>query len=199
MLPILDEIEKAIDASLYILALQSALAIPDICAALEYENNKATKKRYISWYEQWVESKYLYDSKSMFIGFMKGQNVDFSTLPGSFRGDHYITFTGDECYKMRCSMLHQGQSLHADANFKQIAFTTDNMSHNNHSFDGGLNSGSCVLNINLKIFCQDLVNSAREWILAKEQHKIVQKNIIKIAKKRSNYAITGYYFAEVVT
>jgi hypothetical protein len=198
MLPILDEIEKALDASLYIIALKSALAIPDICAALEYENNRASRKRYILWYEQWVEKKYIYDSKSMFIGYMKGQGVDFSNLPGSFRGDHYVTFTSGECYKMRCSMLHQGQSLHEDAKFQQIAFTTENMSHNNHSFNGGLNSESCALNLNLKIFCQDIIDSAREWALEKEHHKIVQKNMLKIAKKRSNYSITGMMFAEVV-
>ena len=41
---LLDEIEKALNEEMYLVALQATLALPDICGALEAEDGKATMK-----------------------------------------------------------------------------------------------------------------------------------------------------------
>lgn len=52
MLDLLDEIDRASATGLYYLALLGALAIPDICAALNSPDGRATGARYIAWYDQ---------------------------------------------------------------------------------------------------------------------------------------------------
>ena len=48
---LLSEIESALNNREYLLALFCSLALPDICGGLEKSNGKATKNRYIKWYE----------------------------------------------------------------------------------------------------------------------------------------------------
>ena len=44
------QIESALKNHEYFVALMCTLALPDICGAIEKSNGKATKNRYISWY-----------------------------------------------------------------------------------------------------------------------------------------------------
>lgn len=53
---ILREIEGALDAELYYLALMLGLAIPDICGALENESGWSTRDRYKAWYDAHLAS-----------------------------------------------------------------------------------------------------------------------------------------------
>ncbi len=53
-----DQIERAISAGLYYLAIVVALALPDICAALESPNGEATRQRYKVWCDAWFLPKY---------------------------------------------------------------------------------------------------------------------------------------------
>ncbi len=48
---ILLQIESALQNKEYLIALFCTLALPDICGALEKSNGKATKSRYVSWYD----------------------------------------------------------------------------------------------------------------------------------------------------
>ena len=48
----LDEIEAALAARLYLVALRSALAVPDICGALGHPSGRATGPRYKAWFEE---------------------------------------------------------------------------------------------------------------------------------------------------
>lgn len=55
---ILSEIERAINAGLYYLAVAMALTIPDICAALEAEDGQTNNKKYKAWYTANLANKY---------------------------------------------------------------------------------------------------------------------------------------------
>lgn len=52
---ILKEIERALDAKLYYLALQVSLTLPDICAALQSDDGRASKSKYIAWYDTYAK------------------------------------------------------------------------------------------------------------------------------------------------
>lgn len=52
---LLEQIEKALECNLYYLALQSTLALPDICGALESENGQANRTKYINWYNTYAK------------------------------------------------------------------------------------------------------------------------------------------------
>ncbi|MEK4578262.1 hypothetical protein [Bacillus sp. FSL R12-0074] len=66
--------------------------------------------------------------------------------------------SADECYYFRCSFLHQGSTQHEKSNYKRIIFIEPGpmVFHNNVFND--------VLNIDIVIFCKDLIESARQWI-----------------------------------
>jgi hypothetical protein len=49
---LLEEVEKSIDAGLYYVGLFACLMIPDVCAALESADGKATAARYAAWVER---------------------------------------------------------------------------------------------------------------------------------------------------
>jgi hypothetical protein len=51
-----EQIKKALRVDLYILALSSALMIPDIAGAIDSDDGLASKKKYIKWYDTWVGS-----------------------------------------------------------------------------------------------------------------------------------------------
>ena len=55
---ILSEIELAIKAGLYYLAVAMALTLPDICAALESEDGHTTRAKYKAWYSANLAEKY---------------------------------------------------------------------------------------------------------------------------------------------
>ena len=48
---ILNEIEKALNAGLFYLAVMLTVALPDICAALEAEDGRSNTPRYKAWYD----------------------------------------------------------------------------------------------------------------------------------------------------
>ena len=101
---ILQDIEKALDCGLYYIALQSTLALPDICAALESPTGDTTGRQYTAWYDTNVSSKY------------------------------NIALTGSDCWRFRCSYLHRGSIQDTRSSYNRILFVIPNpmiTMHNN--------------------------------------------------------------------
>ena len=92
MRDLLNQIQMALNLNLYYLALFVSLSIPDVCGAIESENGKAKKSRYINWFDKYVSHKY---------------------------GD---ILTGEDCYYFRCSLLHRGSSQHQKSTFSRVLF-----------------------------------------------------------------------------
>ena len=86
------QIRAASAASLYYLALSAALAITDICSALETENGKATPARYKAWFDR--------------HGAPKCNAV----------------LDGNTCYLFRCSMLHQDTTQEPVTQYLRVLF-----------------------------------------------------------------------------
>lgn len=89
---ILKEIELALDAKLYYLALEASLTLPDICAALQSDDGRASKSKYIAWYDTYAKE------------------------PGN------LSISGKDCYYFRCSYVHQAQTTHENATYSRIIF-----------------------------------------------------------------------------
>lgn len=93
---LIKEIETALDNNLYLVALNTALTLPDICGKAEY-TYKGNKQRYICWYDDHVK-------KSI-------DNIE-QKMP---------ELNGDVIYSLRCSLLHQGNpNIEKDGNKKNI-------------------------------------------------------------------------------
>lgn len=68
---------------------------------------------------------------------------------------------GSNCYAFRCSALHQGRTEHKDLGYSRILFLDPTSSsgivlHNNVLED--------ALNIDVRQFCQDIVDGVRSWL-----------------------------------
>lgn len=126
----LAQIQQASAAGLYYVALFSALALPDICGALESTDGMATGSRYAAWFDKNVAPRY--------HGFLDGET----------------------CYRFRCSLLHQASTQHPKSQYSRILFVeptaTSNVFHNNILND--------ALNIDVRLFCQDMVESVSAWL-----------------------------------
>jgi hypothetical protein len=53
-----EQIERALDAKLYFLAIFVSVATPDICAALEQTDAKTSPERYKIWFDKWLAHKF---------------------------------------------------------------------------------------------------------------------------------------------
>ena len=52
------EIENAIAAGLYYLAIVTALSLPDVCSALESDDGQTSGAKYKAWYDAWMAARY---------------------------------------------------------------------------------------------------------------------------------------------
>lgn len=76
--------------------------------------------------------------------------------------DKYITdlyLNGNDCYKLRCSMLHQGRTSHKHSSFSRVLFTLPGatiVAHNNLIDD--------ALNLHVTLFCERLLEAVQTWL-----------------------------------
>lgn len=128
------QIRAAILNQQYYLTLYASLTVPDICASMESQDGQANGSKYIAWFDKYIAPKYI-------VGGINSLN-------------------GETCYYYRCSMLHQGRSQHPKMGYSRILFVepgaTTNVFHNNIMND--------TLNIDVSIFCNDVLDGAEVWL-----------------------------------
>jgi len=94
----------------------------------------------------------------------------------------YNFLNGEDCYYFRCSLLHQGSSQHNKSNYERVLFvepsTTTNIFHNNIMDN--------ALNIDVKIFCNDLIGGAEKWLEENENTDLYKKNYDKFMRRYPN-------------
>lgn len=102
MYTLINELQHALKAGLYLTSLSSSVMIPDICSALESNDGKTSGAKYKVWVDEYISPKY-----------------------GG-------TVTGEVVYKLRCALLHQGKFNHDYPNYDKILFQLPNsfMTHN---------------------------------------------------------------------
>lgn len=91
---------------------------------------------------------------------------------------HSLFLTSEDCYCFRCSLLHQGSSQHPKSNYSRILFiepsATTNVLHNNIIND--------ALNIDVLIFCNDILSGAETWLQENEETEDFKRNYNKFMK-----------------
>ena len=138
------EIETAYTTGLNFVALIGALAIPDMCAGLESDDGLSNGPRYKKWFDKWVASKY----------------------PGG-------KVTGEDCWGLRCSLLHQGRLHPHKGQYTRVIFVERNASGNVFH----RNVINDALNLDVQLFCTDLIESARAWLPTVVGGTNYQKNL----------------------
>ena len=156
----LEQIEIGLKSNLYYLSLFAALAIPDICGAIGSEDGEASRNKYIDWFNKYVAHKY----------------------EGQIAGERVVFLTAEDCYFFRCSLLHQGSSQHPKSGYSRVIFVepsaTTNVFHCNIMND--------ALNIDVRIFCNDIIEGARAWLQKYEETELYKKNYGKFMSRYPN-------------
>ena len=121
-------------------------------------------------------------------GAIESQNGEASGKKYATWFDEYVApkyggfLSGDDCYEFRCSLLHQGSSQHSKSNYSRVLFVepsaTTNVFHNNIMND--------ALNIDVRIFCQDIVEGANKWLQKVENTELYKKNYDKFMRRYPN-------------
>lgn len=92
-----------------------------------------------------------------------------------------VSLSAADCYYFRCSFLHQGSTQHERSQYKKIIFVepgSGGIFHNNVIND--------ALNIDVRIFCRDLIKSARKWHNEVKESENYKKNYQKTFKRYPN-------------
>lgn len=125
-----DDIDVAVSGRHHILALMAALTVPDMCGALDSVDGIASGSRYAAWFDQHLGHVY----PSQFV-------------------------TGQVCFALRCSLLHQGRMHHTKMPFSRVLFV-----HGGPMHCGLINvNGETGLQLDLIEFCQDITKAGRQW------------------------------------
>lgn len=134
-------------------ALSTALTLPDVCSRL-MSPHVFSSKRYPAWFKIWMEPGYTV------------------VMPGL--GER-IFLTGDDCYALRCSYLHEGGG--------EIAHQTAAQVHDRFHFIfppvGGakihLNFiGNNALQLQIDVFCLEIAAAVDAWALSVAADPVIQ-------------------------
>jgi hypothetical protein len=167
---ILHEIERAIEAKLYYVAIAVALSVPDICACLECNPDEpiwASFDKYAAWCDA---------------------NIKFQNLDGA------------DLARLRGGVLHQGHFGHPKSKFNRVLFIGPESQikahdvvmsvEDNVSFGGmsatELRLAGKVLLLDAVQFCQTIMDSARKWVISKNGDPFVERNLPNLVRYRPN-------------
>lgn len=153
---ILQDIERALQARLWYVALAVALSLPDICSLLEQPPDEAWSKRkkYADWFDKNVGAK-------------------------------FFSLTGDDCYSLRGGVVHHGRFGHKKARFDRIAFTIPGSGPRIGEIlaeQGPM--GDVALTMDLSMFCEKIIVSVREWFEANHGNANVRANPPNVVRLR---------------
>ena len=157
MIELIAQTRAAIGADLYYIALFSALAIPDICGAIESGDGEATGARYRAWYSQHV-------------------------LP------RYDTLSADECYRYRCTALHQGRSEPAKAkDYDRVLFIEPSAAQRLRINVKRMKAGGHVaIMIHVKDLIEAILAAAEHWIGTSQGTEPFQTNYDRFMHRQPN-------------
>ena len=146
---LLVQIELALKCNLYYLALQSALTLPDICSSLINVDGTTSGSQYISWFDDHAKE------------------------------DGDCAISGSDCYKFRCSNLHQGSSINSRSSYSRIMFIEPVITN--------ISIHNCIMNdalcIDLNRFCNNLISAVRTWLVLVKNDSNFKKNYPKLIKR----------------
>lgn len=146
---ILNEVDRALRAKLYYVAIAMTLTIPDICAALESQNGETSGPKYKAWYNANMAAR-------------------------------YPNITDVDIWSLRCGVLHQGRYGHPKMQYERILFTVPN-AQNNVFHNNIIND---ALNLDVILFCRDVVDCARIWFGGKQNDLVTQNNLANLVRLR---------------
>lgn len=156
----IDSIKQSIASQNWFGALFIALALPDICSALETPN-RPVGERYKDWFNRYLKNKY--DPSSQYESLL-ARNPEIIRSMGEHaesmknqKLDASLLFTAEDCYQSRCKCLHQGYVQRASGEtFVFITPPPGNSIVHQNLFNG-------QFQLQIDVFCQDMCEAVQTW------------------------------------
>lgn len=171
-------IRKSIDEQNWFAALFLALAVPDICGALEQLPTGKRGKieaRYCKWFNKYLKK---YDPDSSYdiisvhspehLSSLNDQDISFlkTPFPKSKPPRQDNPFTAQDCYRFRCKCLHQGL-LMKQGDEKFIFIEPPPRKNIVHGNSVGL------YQLQIDVFCEDICLGVEQWFEDVKQNQAV--------------------------
>lgn len=80
---------------------------------------------------------------------------------------------GSNCYAFRCAALHQGRAEHRALGYSRILFIDPDSAHGAILHNNILND---ALNIDVRVFCTDIIQGVKTWITENSGNVDFQRN-----------------------
>ncbi len=157
-------IEISLNTQNWYSALALALTLPDICGKIDYPDlHRATRLRYSKWFDMYVGEEYKVT--------IEGETITF--------------LTGNDCYALRCSYLHEGSNNVSEQEASEIITEKFVL-----MFSQGIklhkvsNEGKIVLF--LPDFCMDIVEGVLKWL------NVIENEIDETRRNKNNSLMKIY-------
>ena len=153
-------------------ALFIAISLPDICGATEgvIKNNGA---RYKDWFNRYLKPRY--DSDSMYESLLLTSPNILTHIPEALifewkNKKPVVAFTAEDCWSLRNACLHEGTDVSKLRKFKITPPTP-------HASKVHMNVIEDVLQLDLVLFCRDIVEGVRKWLTDMQGNPEVSERI----------------------
>ncbi|WP_439503314.1 hypothetical protein [Methylophaga sp.] len=178
-----NSILQSIQSENWFAALFLALALPDICGALENPSKKVGE-RYKDWFNKYLRHEYDTDPNAILQSMIaQVPNVDIKSATTISKliakSQNALPFTAEDCYRLRCKCLHEG--LTQTQTFEHIHFTVPHKQAN-VKIHKNIKNGN-ILQLSIDIFCSDVCEAVRKWEIDVINNQEIQgriQNLIKI-------------------
>tara|TARA_B110000967_G_C18632141_1_gene434181 strand:- start:145 stop:699 length:555 start_codon:yes stop_codon:yes gene_type:complete len=165
---LLEQLENSLETGNYYISLFTALTLPDIAGAMDSENGLSTGAKFKAWYEEWARPRFA--------------ELLLETVPE--QEPKYVSqmenpLDGESCYLFRCSLLHQGRTVHPKNQYSRIIFiepgSTTSVIHY-----GIMNDALCI---DLESFCKEMIMGVKKWLDNVEDTELFKKNYENFVKR----------------
>jgi hypothetical protein len=197
MKELVKSLELAINQKNWNAALIMALTLPDIAGNIDYPKD-GSQKRYVKWFDKYIKHKYPSTNKVYYgiEGFVLGVKQQHSSKP--------FMITGEECYAIRCVVLHEGRfkingqsvlkSLSNGHNVidkiaESVKFAVDENSSNSDTVNVQFIKKQAILEINVQRFCVDFKDGLYQWLDDIKHNSIKQERLKQTIKISINISI----------
>ena len=130
--------------------------------ALDSKDGRANGERFATWFDTHVSPSY-------------PKRMD--------TGDPFLTSA--DCYLFRCSFLHQGRQQQTKGGYDRIIFFEPGPGGTMH-MNIMQTGGHAVLNIDVRLFCREVVESARTWLAGVAGTEPYQTNLTAFVTRYPN-------------
>lgn len=154
-----DSLKSSVENQDWYVALTSALTLPDVCSRLA-DPTKRSSIRYAAWFQVWMAPGYT------------------SVLPRI--GEHCF-LTGDDCYALRCSYLHEGggniEGQAARKALDSFHFVAPRPGYRIHR-----NRLGNTLQLQVDLFCMEMADAVERWSASVAADEEVQFRMLSLLK-----------------